>query len=310
MTMTMTVPDPDAFGMNAAAPQLGVALQAEADAAKATALVKARYVMAWQRPRNIDDVRLRMLAACKRRSFAGAARFDLTRHNRGEGWTIRFAEEAFRLMGNLSIETVVTYEDDRIRKVRVEVTDLETNAPWGDEIIVEKTVERRSSKDREVISTRTNTSGDTVYIVRATDDEVTVKQLAVLSRRTRSLILRFIDGGILDECRQQIARTQRAEVDEDPTAALRRVLDGFASLNVMPSDLEAYLGKPPAKASPREVVELRGVWQAVKDGADFDELVREHRAAEDGEDAAKAATHADAIVAEVMARQAPSPSSA
>lgn len=295
--------EPDQHGLGRSG---GESMGAAADAAKAAALVKARYLMAWQRPRDHEDVRRRLLDACKRRSFAKASRYSI--QNRGAGWTIRFAEEAFRCMGNLSVDTMVTYEDDDVRRLRIEVADLETNAPWADEILISKTVERRKvSSDREVVATRTTSTGQTVYVVRATDDEVMVKQLSQVSRRVRSLVLRFIDGGVLEECHAQVMRTQREEVENDPKAAIRNVLDGFAMLNVMPSDVAEYLGKPADKMTPAEVVDLRGVWQAVNEGADFRAMTREAvagrggKAKDDDEAEPVAQTQEEAVLADVPA---------
>src|SRR3990167_8355491 len=42
-------------------------------AAQAEAMVKARFVVAMQRPRDFDDVRAKLLRACERPGFAGSA---------------------------------------------------------------------------------------------------------------------------------------------------------------------------------------------------------------------------------------------
>src|SRR5579884_1382425 len=71
-----------------------------AQAAKAKAEAEARFVMALQRPRDWD-VRVSLKRECERPEFAKAARYKIP--NRGEGFTIRFAEAAAAHMSNVMI---------------------------------------------------------------------------------------------------------------------------------------------------------------------------------------------------------------
>src|SRR5208337_3723267 len=77
-------------------------------AAQAQAEIQARFIMAMQRPRDDDNVRVRMLRECARPAFAKRAYYSLPRGdkpgrltgipNRIEGLSVRFAEAAVRLM--------------------------------------------------------------------------------------------------------------------------------------------------------------------------------------------------------------------
>jgi hypothetical protein len=60
--------------------------------------------------------------------------------------------------------------------------------------------------------------------------------------------------------------TIRREVSDDPTAATKKMADAFAALRIMPNELAEYLGHPLDQSSPAEIVELRAVYQAIKDG--------------------------------------------
>ncbi len=88
--------------------KLGGETAATSVAAAAKASIEAAYIMAMRRPRDIDQVRVRLLKACLRPGFAEAARYrrPVGREQNpdtgewgqkiAEGLSIRFAEEAFR----------------------------------------------------------------------------------------------------------------------------------------------------------------------------------------------------------------------
>lgn len=245
--------------------------------AQARAEIEARYVMALQRPRDFADVRIKLLAACKRPAFArGALYRKPQRGAKGrisgmdgvvEGLSIRFAEEAFRAAGNLYHSVHVTYDDDYKRIAIVRVVDLESNTTGEASIVVEKTVERREAKDGTVIlGRRTNSAGIEVYIVQATEQEILAKVNGLASRALRTEGLRLIPSDILEECEQAAALTARDEDAKDPEAARKRLLDSFATIGVMPSDLALYIGNELAAASPAQLEDLRGLFAAVRDG--------------------------------------------
>lgn len=260
---------------------------ATAVAAQAKALVEARYIMALRRPRDMDVVRERMLKECMRPSFAAVARYvkpiGKDRAKWPTGPSIRFAEAAVRNMTNITIETMTVYDDREKRIVRVTVTDLEANVPYSQDITIAKTIERRNKKDGDtVISTRTNSYGDTVYILEATDDDIINKQQALISKAVRTLGLRLIPGDIVDECMDQILVTQANSDAEDPDAAKRKLFDAFGALGVRAEQLKEYLGHDAATISPKEIADLRALYAAIRDGEATWREVMDQRAADSG----------------------------
>lgn len=237
-------------------------------AEQARASVQARYVMAMQRPRSWDTVRVNLLNECKRKSFAAVGRYRKPVGGGAvEGFSIRFAEAAMRCATNMLAESPAIHDDARQRIVRVIVTDLESNSTWQRDVVVRKVVERsKLAQGQTPISSRTNSSGRTVYLVEATDEDLLNKENALVSKAVRTGILRLMPGDILDECEAQMATTRRAEIDADPAAARRKVVDAFAALNVSPTRLEEYLGHPLAEVSPAELDDLRALYQGIKDG--------------------------------------------
>ena len=253
-------------------------LASTALAAQAQAEVQARYVMAMQRPRSFDDVRVKLLKECKRPGFAERAFYSIPRagakpgrltgaSGRVEGLSVRFAERALAIAGNMWTATRSIYDDDFKRQINVSVTDLESNTGYGRDIIIEKTVERARPKDGSVIlGQRENSAGEQIYIVQATEDEMLQKEGNLVSRRFRTEGLRMIPPDILEECERTVVATVRAQIKEDPDAERKRIADAFATLSVMPSDLSDHLGHDLGQASPAELESLRGLYQAIRDG--------------------------------------------
>lgn len=257
-------------------------------AAQAKALVEARYIMAVRRPRDMDVVRERMLKECARPSFAAVARYvkpiGKDRSKWPTGPSIRFAEAAVRNMTNITIETMTVYDDREKRIVRVTVTDLEANVPYSQDITIAKTIERRQSKDGDtVISTRTNSYGDKLYILEATDDDIVNKQQALISKAVRTLGLRLIPGDIVDECMEQVLVTQANTDAEDPDAAKRKLFDAFGQLGVRAEQLKEYLGHDAASLAPKELADLRALYAAIRDGeANWRDVMDQKLAKADG----------------------------
>lgn len=236
-------------------------------AAQAEAAVKARYVMALQRPRDWDTVRIKLLRECMRPGFADVARYRKPIGKGVEGPSIRFAEAALRCMGNVMTEIEIKYDDAEKRIVRVSVTDLEGNVTYPTEVVVEKTVERSRLKEGdEPIRTRINSRGHKTYLLPATEDDLLNKQNAIVSKAIRTSALRILPGDILDECMDQVLETQRQRDNKDPSAARKKLVDAFAGIGVMPGDLKAYLGHDVAQVSPADLAHLRALFAAIRDG--------------------------------------------
>lgn len=242
--------------------------QGTAVAARAQAEVQARYIVALQRPRNVENVRVRLLQHCGRTGFAQVAEYAKPVGGKSiRGPSIRFVETALQEYGNVLCSASVMWDDDEKRIIGVTVTDLERNVPYYDEAIVEKFVERRNPKDGdEVIGSRKNTYGDTVYRVRATEDDFANKAAAAVSKKTRNLGLRILPADIVDEAMWVCSETRKKADGQDPAAARRMVVDRFAELGVMPTGIEDYLGHPIDQCSPAELDELRAAYATVKDG--------------------------------------------
>lgn len=238
-------------------------------AAQAKAMVEARYVMALRRPRQWDQVRQDLLKECRRPSFANnkSAYYRKPIGNGVEGLGIRFVEVALRCMTNVLVETTMIFEDDVKEIHRVSVTDLESNLTYPMDVRVTKTVERsKPADDGTYISVRKNSYNKNVYTVPATDDDLLNKRAAQISKAIRTLGLRIIPGDLQDEAETIIKAIRLDEAARDPDAERKRIADAFGEIGVKASDLAEYLGHSLDTCAPAELVNLRGIYGAIRDG--------------------------------------------
>lgn len=247
----------------------GIESAATAVAAQAKAMVESRYVMAMRNPRNMDQVRQDLIKECRRPSFAdNKSAYYVKPIGQGvEGLGIRFVEVALRCMKNVLVETTMIFEDEMKEVHRVSVTDLEANITYPLDVRVSKTVERsKPADDGSFISVRKNSRGSNVYTVVGTDDDILNKRGALISKAMRTIGLRIIPGDLQDEAEQIIKQVRLDKAAQDPDAERKKIVDAFSELGVAASDLTNYLGHAIAQCSPAELVRLRGLYGAIKDG--------------------------------------------
>lgn len=251
----------------------------EALVAKARASVEARVIAAKRWPRHMAEARQTIRTECQRPAFAQVAMYarpvGKKQNERTQQWedvyaeglSIRAAEMMMRAMGNMEASSETIYDDATMRLVRVVVVDYETNATWQKDLSIPKTVERRKlKKGQRAIGERLNSYGDRVFIVEATEDEVAVREAALISKASRTGILRLVPGDLQDEAKAMIRSTIRKADAQDPAAARNRVFDAFAALGVRPTALEEYLGHPVDSMSPAEREHLLLLHGAIKEG--------------------------------------------
>jgi hypothetical protein len=236
-------------------------------AAMMQAAVQARYIVARQRPRDWDDVEARIMRRIESPGFAEVAWFKKPIGQGVEGLSVRFTDMASQCMGNILEEAPAIYEDAHKRLIRVSVTDLETNLTKFKDVVLEKTVERRSLNDgRLALSVRKNSRGEPTYTVPATEDELLAKEGALCSKIRRNLILQILPGNIQDKAKARILEIRDGATPKDPESGKRKVLEAFALLNVTPSDLKLYLGHEVATCSPAELQNLRDLYSMIASG--------------------------------------------
>jgi hypothetical protein len=238
-------------------------------AAQSKAMVESRYIMAMRNPRNMDQVRQDLIKECRRPSFANnKSAYYIKPIGQGvEGLGIRFVEVALRCMKNVLVETTMIFEDADKEVHRVSVTDLEANITYPLDVRVSKTVERsKPLDDGSFISVRKNSYGKPVYTIPGTDDDLLNKRGALISKAVRTVGLRIIPGDLCDEAEEIIKSVRLNAAAADPDAERKRLADAFFEIGVKAGDLTEYLGHTLDTCSPPELVTLRGIYGAIRDG--------------------------------------------
>jgi hypothetical protein len=191
---------------------------AAAEGAKAR--IQAAYIMALQKPRNEDQARVNIIEACKRPEFAKQVEFSKpVGEKKIRGPSIRFAEVALQNWQNIDTDIQVIYEDIQVRRIKIRCLNLETNVAFSKEINIKKTVERKNAAGREIIAERMNAQGQKVFIVLATEDELSNKEGALTSKAIRNEGLRLIPQDVIDEAIMTARQTLADEDARDPNAA-------------------------------------------------------------------------------------------
>jgi hypothetical protein len=250
-------------------------------AAQSKAMVESRYIMAMRNPRNMDAVRQDLIKECRRPSFAHnkSAYYIKPIGNGVEGLGIRFVEVALRCMKNVLVETTMIFEDAEKEVHRVSVTDLEANITYPLDVRVSKTVERsKPMDDGSYISVRKNSYGKNSYTVPATDDDLLNKRGALISKAIRTIGLRIIPGDLCDEAEEIIKKIRLDKAAEDPDAERRKIADAFTEIGVSATDLNSYLEHDLGKCSPAQIVTLRGIYGAIRDGETTWQSVMQNKA--------------------------------
>jgi hypothetical protein len=246
---------------------LGAIAQAEAE-------VKAACAMALKYPRDWDAVREKLLKECRRPVFAagretgkGAMYSKPVGNGTVKGLSIRFAEAAIACSGHIHVSTRTLSETDDYRKQSVKVWDAQSMNSFSDEITIDKTLERKIiPKGSEILRTRLNKQGELLYVIRAEPDALLNKENALKSKSIRNSALRLMPGWLLDEARETLEATIKAADAQDPDAARHQILDSFTKLGISVEQIKKYLGHDATAISADELLQLRGLYTAIRDG--------------------------------------------
>jgi hypothetical protein len=227
---------------------------------RATAEVQGRMVVAKRFPRSSTAAYARAMEACNRLGLAECAIYKFNRGGKVEGASIRLAEELARVWGNIEYginelsRTPGSPGNPGTSEMEAFAWDLETNT--------------RSSQRFTVAHIRDKTDGGAQLTTERDIYEVTANMGA---RRMRARILAVLPPELVDDaveaCKKTIKEGGRAPFSEK----LRSMAMAFGAMGINSKMLEDYLKHPIDSTTPDELVDLRGVMQAIKDGAKVSE---------------------------------------
>lgn len=200
------------------------------------------------------------------------------------GPSIHAARSLARRWGNCGSKAVITGEDeDKVYLAGIFV-DLETNVRFERPLTVSKWLRKRNG-DR----------------YRLNDQRLVQAIQAGASKAERNAIL----AGLPDYLVQSYDLRAREIAAKDAKAGWSKLMEAFKPYGVTREALERHLGHPLEKVTDEEIVDLRGIYNAIKDGQTSASDVFPPAKAEDAEK--DAATVDDVLKGGATVKEKPEP---
>lgn len=215
--------------------------------------IKGKMFLARQFPRDPELSLQNVLRECQRKELAESAQYEFPRGDSVvKGPSIRLVEVLARHWGNImSGITEVDVQGDTTT-IKCFAWDLETNA--SDEKTFSVKHERSTKKGS----------------YRLTDERDIYEMVANKgARRKRACLLAVMPGwyveAALDECDKTLADAL-ASGGEDMETIIGNLVNAFSGFGVTPEQISEKLNKEIDKLSKNDVVKLRHLYSAIKDG--------------------------------------------
>lgn len=215
--------------------------------------IKGKMFLARQFPRDPEMSLQNVLRECERKDLAEAAQYEFPRGDSVvKGPSIRLVEVLARHWGNImSGITEVDVQGDTTT-IKCFAWDLETNA--SDEKTFSVKHERSTKKGN----------------YRLTDERDIYEMVANKgARRKRACLLAVMPGwyvdAALDACDKTLADSL-TDGNESLEAVIEKTVNAFAGFSITPEQISAKLNKDIDKLSNNDIVKLRHLYSAIKDG--------------------------------------------
>lgn len=214
--------------------------------------IKGKMFLARQFPRDPEQSLQNVLMECQRPKLAEAAQYE---YPKGDsvvtGPSIRLVEVLARHWGNIDsgVAEIDTHSDHTV--VKAYAWDLENNV--SDE------------KTFTVQHVRTTKRGS----YKLTDERDIYEMVAnKAARRKRSCLLAVMPGWYVEAALDACNETLRNSVTNGKTIEEVReaLVTAFAEFGIAPDHIAAKLGRPVDKLDPNDIVKLRHLYAAIKDG--------------------------------------------
>lgn len=214
--------------------------------------IKGKMFLARQFPRDPEQSLQNVLMECQRPKLAEVAQYEYQKgDNVVTGPSIRLVEVLARHWGNIDsgVAEIDTHSDHTV--VKAYAWDLENNV--SDE------------KTFAVQHVRTTKRGS----YKLTDERDIYEMVAnKAARRKRSCLLAVMPGWYVEAALDACSETLRNSVTNGKTIEEVReaVVTAFAEFGVSPDNIAAKLSRPIDKLDPNDIVKLRHLYAAIKDG--------------------------------------------
>lgn len=215
--------------------------------------IKGKMYLARQFPRDPEMSMQNVLRECQRKDLAEAAQYEFPRGDSVvRGPSIRLVEVLARHWGNImSGITEVDVQDDTTT-IKCFAWDLETNA--SDEKTFSVKHERSTKKGS----------------YRLTDERDIYEMVANKgARRKRACLLAVMPGWYVDAALEECDKTlsdSLSKSGESLEEIIEKTVNAFAGFGITPEQISAKLNKDIDKLSNNDIVKLRHLYSAIKDG--------------------------------------------
>lgn len=215
--------------------------------------IKGKMYLARQFPRDPEMSLQNVLRECERKDLAEAAQYEFPRGDSVvKGPSIRLVEVLARHWGNImSGFTEVDVQGDTTT-IKCFAWDLETNA--SDEKTFSVKHERSTKKGS----------------YKLTDERDIYEMVAnKASRRKRACMLAVMPGWYVDAALEACDKTladSLTEGDESMETIIEKTVNAFAGFGITPEQISTKLNKEIDKLSNNDIVKLRHLYSAIKDG--------------------------------------------
>ena len=209
--------------------------------------IKGKMFLARQFPRDPEYSLQNVLRECERPELAAAAQYEYPKGDTVvKGASIRLVEVLARHWGNIDCGVTEVDTQDGQTTIKCFAWDLETNV--SDE------------KTFSVKHERTTKRGS----YKLTDERDIYEMVANKgARRKRACLLAVMPGWYVDAALEACDKTLAADIKE---GTAEKVVAAFAEFGITPEQISEKLSKPIDKLSKNDIVKLRHLYSAIKDG--------------------------------------------
>jgi len=215
--------------------------------------VQASMVMAKQFPRHETAAMSAIINECQRRRLAESAIYSYPRGGtRIQGPSIRLAEVLAQKWGNIDAGIIELTRARGYSEMMAYAWDLETNTR------ITRTFQVPHVRYSKQHGNTDLSGGDPRDIYELTANQG--------SRRLRACILAVIPGHVVDKAMEQIDQTLAGASDEPLADRALKIVEAFKTYGVDTGMIEERLGHNLQALSGSELVDLRKIYNSLRDG--------------------------------------------
>jgi len=217
---------------------------------RAIAEARGQMQLAKMFPRDVNAAYAELMDACKLPAMAAVAFYSVPRAGgKVTGPSIRLAEEIARCYGNFEYGHRELSRSAGKSEVEVYAWDKEKNNRRIRQVTVEHVIDTRDGPKK-----------------MRDGKEIDDKIANVASKQVRGLVLSMMPKWMVESAVEECRKTLSGENSEPIGVRVRKMTQAFAKFGVTPEHLEKYLGHGLDQILSDELVDLMGVFNAIKEG--------------------------------------------